>query len=129
MEFTVEAILKATPEQLYSAYLDSDEHSDMTGGEALITEDEDDKFTAWDGYIWGTNLKLRRYDYIKQKWRTSDFRDQQEYSLVEIFFEPQDAQHTLMRIRHSNLRDEDIHYKQGWVDNYFTPMKKYFEAS
>jgi uncharacterized protein YndB with AHSA1/START domain len=30
MEFTVDTIIKASPERIYQAWLDSDEHSDMT---------------------------------------------------------------------------------------------------
>lgn len=126
MEFTVEEIIQTSPERLYNAWLDSDEHSEMTGGDALITDDPEDKFTAWNGYIWGTNLELRPFEYIKQSWRTTDFEDEQDYSTLEIFFEKVD-EGTKVIIKHSGLSENDEKYKQGWIDNYFIPMKKYFE--
>ncbi|MBV6645833.1 MAG: SRPBCC domain-containing protein [Cyclobacteriaceae bacterium] len=126
MEFTVETTIKTSAERLYNAWLDSDEHADMTGGDALITDEEDDKFTAWDGYIWGTTVELKANEYIRQRWRTADFRDLQEDSMVEIFFEEK-GEETVVRIKHSNLMDDDDQYEQGWVDNYFIPMKAYFE--
>ena len=127
MEFTVDTIINASPERIYEAWLDSDEHSDMTGGDALITDDVDDKFSAWDGYIWGTTLELRENEYIKQTWRTQDFEDDQDYSPVEIFFEAVD-EGTKITIKHTDLSDADEKYKQGWIDSYFTPMKEYFEG-
>ena len=99
----------------------------MTGGDALITDDVDDKFSAWDGYIWGTTLELRENEYIKQTWRTQDFEDDQDYSTVEIFFEAVD-EGTKITIKHTDLSDADEKYKQGWIDSYFTPMKEYFEG-
>ncbi len=127
MEFTVETIIKASPEKIYTAWLDTDEHSDMTGGEALITDDEDDKFTAWDGYIWGKNLELKPHEYIKQSWKTSDFDDDQDYSTIEVFFEPVEDG-TKITLKHTGLTYKDEIYKKGWFDNYFIPMKKYFEG-
>ena len=56
MEIELTAIFDSTPNAVYNAFLDSDEHSEMTGGQALITEDEGDKYSAWDGYIWGPYL-------------------------------------------------------------------------
>lgn len=126
MEFTIEDTFNVSPEQLYKAWLDSDDHSDMTGGDALITDEIDDKFTAWDGYIWGKNMELKPCEYIKQSWKTADFEDDQDYSTLEIFFQSEGAG-TKLTIKHSGLRDEDEQYKEGWVDNYFVPMHKFFD--
>ena len=128
MEFTLTFHIDAEPGIIYSAWLDSDKHSDMTGGEALITEDVDDKFTAWDGYIWGKNLQLDTGKYIKQSWRTADFDDDQEYSTLELFFE-EEGGGTKITLKHSDLTYKDEQYKEGWIDNYFNPMKDYFEKS
>ncbi len=125
MEFELQCTLQATPQEVYDAWMDSDKHSDMTGGQALITDDEGDKFSAWDGYIWGGNLELVSGKYIKQSWRTSEFQDDQPHSLVEIFLEAKEDG-CLLRLKHSNLTDADEQYKQGWVDNYFEPMQQYF---
>ncbi len=126
MEFTLTFHIKAPPKRIYTAWLDSDEHSDMTGGDALITEDVDDKFTAWDGYIWGKNLELIPGKYIKQSWKTADFDDDQDYSTLEVTFDEEDDG-TKITLKHSELTYKDEHYKQGWFDNYFNPMKDYFE--
>ena len=128
MEFTIETTIPAPPGKVYLAWLDSDQHSLMTGGSALITEDEGDKYSTWDGYIWGTNMELKPGEYIKQTWRTSEFADDQPHSIVEIYFEEGDEGSTLLKINHSQLTEEDIKYKQGWEDHYFTPMREYFSS-
>jgi activator of HSP90 ATPase len=125
MEFTIEESFPVSAKMLYETWLDSDGHTDMTGGEALITDEEGDPFNAWDGYIWGKNLELKVGEYIKQSWKTSEFDEDQEYSIVEITFKESNGQTTLI-LKHSNLQDKDDHYKQGWLDHYFEPMKVYF---
>ena len=127
MEFMLEIILPATPQRIYEGWLDSGEHTRMTGGEAVISNMEGDNFTAWDGYIWGTNLELRPYDFIKQSWRTSEFEPEQEDSTIEITLEAL-AEGTLMKLYHYNLTQKDHAYKQGWEDHYFTPMLAYFTS-
>ncbi len=128
MEFQLETFIQVPPERIYKAWLDSDQHSDMTGGEALITDDPDDKFTAWNGYIWGENLELQPHSYIKQSWRTTDFDEDQDYSTIEVFFEAE-GDGTKITLKHTGLTYKDDHYKKGWFDNYFIPMKKYFEEN
>jgi activator of HSP90 ATPase len=125
MEFTLTAFFDTTPQNLYNTWLDSDGHTAMTGGAAEITADEGDAFHTWDGYIWGKNLKLVTDHLIQQSWRTSDFKEDQEYSLLEITLEKKDGG-TFLTLRHSQLTAEDEHYVKGWEDHYFSPMKAYF---
>lgn len=125
MEFTLVEIFRVTPKQLFEAWLDSDQHSSMTGGQAFITEDEGDPFNVWDGYIWGKNLELRPYEYIRQSWKSVDFADGQDYSTLEITLE-EIPNGTRLTLRHSDLLESDEHYKQGWIDHYFQPMHAYF---
>jgi uncharacterized protein YndB with AHSA1/START domain len=50
--FEISAIFPASPGQLYTAWLDSAQHSAMTGGAADISAEPGATFTAWDGYIY-----------------------------------------------------------------------------
>ena len=125
MEFTLTAFFKTTPQKLYDSWLDSDGHSAMTGGEAEITSDEGDPFHSWDGYIWGKNLKLEPHSLIRQSWKTSDFEEDQNYSLLEIQLSEKDGG-TELKLIHSHLNEKDDHYIKGWEDHYFKPMKAYF---
>ena len=127
INFEVSAEIAASPQQIYEAWLDSVQHAAMTGGEALVSNKEGDSFKAWDGYIQGKNIELLPGVKIVQHWRTSEFDDSDDDSLLEVMFEArQDG--TIVRIRHSNLPEHGMQYKQGWVDNYFIPMEEYFKG-
>ena len=51
-------IIEATTQEIYSAWLNSQPHTQMTGGEAKCSDKVGASFTAWDGYISGKNLEL-----------------------------------------------------------------------
>jgi uncharacterized protein YndB with AHSA1/START domain len=124
--FSISRVLPATPEQVYEAWLDGDQHSEMTGGGATASATVGASFTAWDGYIEGSNVELVRYTRIVQRWRTLEFLDNAPDSLLEITLEPSNGG-TLITIAHSEIPDgQGDWYKTGWVDNYFDPMDEHF---
>ncbi len=125
--FTMKKVFPVTPERLFHAWLDSDEHAAMTGGEATCGQQMGDTFTAWDGYIFGQNLRLEPNEVIVQSWRTLDFREEDPPSRLEIQFNPSGEGCELTLI-HSEIPDGQPDYEQGWEDHYFTPMRAYFGA-
>jgi activator of HSP90 ATPase len=125
MEFTIKAKIKATAEKIYSAWLNSEGHTKMTGGEALVSDKEGDIFSAWDGYIEGRNIKLEPFSIIIQTWRTSEFEDKDEDSQIELILRENQGV-TEITLIHRNLTESGEQYRQGWIDNYFEPMKTYF---
>jgi uncharacterized protein YndB with AHSA1/START domain len=125
VEFEVSDVIPATPDTVYSAWLDSDEHARMTGDTALVSAVAGEPFEAWGGYIQGRNIELEAGKRILQSWRTSEFEDAEPDSLLEIMFTPEGTG-TRVTIRHTNLPPHGMQYKQGWIDSYFTPMKEYF---
>lgn len=125
INFEVSSVINASQNQIFDAWLDSDQHSAMTGGKAVVTKTPGESFVAWDGYIEGRNIELESGTRILQHWRTSEFEDSDNDSLLEVLLEAHDNG-TVVTIRHSNLPEHGMQYKQGWVDNYFDPMKEYF---
>lgn len=125
IKFEVSDLIPANPEIVYSAWLNSEEHSLMTGGSAQVSNKVGESFEAWDGYIQGKNLELEPQKRILQLWRTSEFEDSEKDSTLEILFEPEGGG-TRVTIRHSDLPQHGIQYQQGWIDSYFIPMKEYF---
>jgi uncharacterized protein YndB with AHSA1/START domain len=128
VEFEVSAIVPASPERIYHAWLKSEEHSRMTGGEAKVSAVVGEAFEAWDGYIQGVNLELDPAQRILQSWRTSEFSEGEPDSRLELIFEAAESG-TRITIRHSQLPEHGMQYQQGWVDSYFTPMQAYFEGT
>ena len=51
INFEISAVIPATPDMIYDAWLNSEEHSQMTGGLAKVSAHIGDTFEAWDGYI------------------------------------------------------------------------------
>ena len=125
MQFTVKATYNTTAEKIYNAWLSSEAHTAMTGGEANITDQVGDKFSAWGEYITGKNLELTPCERILQSWRTNEFKEDEADSLLEILLTEVDGK-TEITLNHSNLPAHGEQYKKGWEDHYFQPMKAYF---
>ena len=86
IQFQVSDVIPASPEKVYKAWLDSKEHEHMTGAYAHITAKVGVSFEAWDGYIQGINLELEPPRRILQSWRTTEFDEKDESSILEILF-------------------------------------------
>ena len=124
--YTLSTVVPASPAEIYRAWLDSVAHSEMTGGEATMSDEVGADVSAWDGYITGRNLELVPGERIVQSWRTTEFDDEFEDSIVTIVLqETEDG--TLLTLQHSNVPDEHKSYEEGgWQSNYFEPMIVYF---
>jgi activator of HSP90 ATPase len=125
MEFTVKTKINATAEEIYSTWMSSEGHTKMTGGEAVISQNIGEAFSAWDGYIEGENVELEPNKRILQSWRTSQFENHEEDSKIEVLLNESGGQ-TELTIIHSNLPESGEHYKKGWEEHYFNPMKEYW---
>ncbi len=120
------ATIPADAKTIYSAWLDSEKHSAFTNSKVKIERKVDSNFIAGDGAITGTNKLLHMNKRIVQTWRSTEFPEESEDSLVEITFEKVDKG-TKVIINHSNLPEgTGKDYRKSWKDNYFKPMKEYF---
>ncbi len=126
-QFTLKVRLAAPPEIIYTAWLDGKKHGEMTGSAATGWPEVGSYFTAWDGYISGNNLELVPFNKILQSWRTTDFKEEEVASLLEIRIEAWGDGSELTLI-HTGIPEGETDYKQGWIDFYFEPMKKYFSG-
>jgi len=123
----LELELSVNPEKLYNDWLDSKAHSSFTGGEAHISNSLNSEFSCWDGYISGRIKELEPAKRILQSWRTSEFKELDEDSILEVLFNNLPTGNTLFILNHWNLSEDDIEkYKSGWVEHYLKPMKDYY---
>lgn len=119
-------VAMTTPETLYKAWLSSEGHTAITGAEAQCEPTEGAAFTAWGGYIQGTNLTLSKPHHIIQSWRTLDFPEDAEDSRVEIVFSAMDVG-TKVHIVHTQIpAGQGKKYEEGWVTHYIEPISTYY---
>jgi uncharacterized protein YndB with AHSA1/START domain len=124
--FTLTTTIPASAEEIYEAWLDSLGHSEMTGGEANMSDQVGAEVSAWDGYISGRNLELVPGERIVQSWRTIEFDDAHEDSVITVVLQ-EIGEGTLLTLEHSNVPDEQRSYEEGgWQSKYFEPMVAYF---
>lgn len=122
----VSAVFPGAPRQLFEAWLDSGQHAAFTGAGAEIDPAVGGQFTAWDGYIQGSNRLLEPFHRIVQGWRTTEFPPGSPDSTLEILFEETDGS-TRITFLHSEIPEgQGEEYRQGWMDFYFEPMRAYF---
>ena len=122
----VSALLPASPQRIYKAWLSEKEHSAMTGGEATVDPKVGGRHTAWDGYIEGTTLELEPFRRIVQSWRSTEFPADAVDSRLEVLLEKVKGG-AQITINHSNIPAGQGHsYESGWVESYFVPMQAYF---
>jgi activator of HSP90 ATPase len=118
--------LNVKAEKLYHDWLDSEAHSKFTGSPAQIDTSLNGKFTAWEGYIFGTNKSFEPFHKITQTWRTTEFSEKEDDSILEVLFESE-GDKTRLILKHGNIPEgQGEDYEQGWKDFYFKPMKKYY---
>jgi activator of HSP90 ATPase len=117
---------KARPHAVYEALMDSKKHSAFSSGKASISRVVGGKIAAYDNYIAGKNVELVPDKKIVQDWRAVDWPEGY-FSRVTFKFTPV-PNGTRLDFIHSHLPDgTEEEFKQGWIDNYWEPMKRYLE--
>jgi activator of HSP90 ATPase len=115
-------LFQLTPHELYEMILDPKKHLEFTGAKAKIDRKVHGKFSVWDGYITGENIKLEKDKKIVQRWTCSDLP---EGYYTEVAFEFKKAKEgTQLIFTQTKVPLEN--YKelvQGWKDYYWKPIK------
>jgi activator of HSP90 ATPase len=127
-KITQTIILKAAPHDVFELIIDSKKHSAFTGDNAVISRNVGGKFKAYGDYITGENLEIVQDKRIVQTWRASDWPDG-IYSQVTFEFEKSGKNTKLNFSQEGVPEDQYAEIKQGWIDFYWTPMKKFLEKT
>ena len=125
VEFEISDLFPASPQAVYDTWLDSEGHAAMTGHPAEASAVVEAEFMAGGGHIHGKNLELVSGKLIRQMWCTQEFDDSGPDSELEITLAPEGTA-TRLTLKHTNLPDHGMRYKQGWMEHYFAPMKTHF---
>jgi activator of HSP90 ATPase len=117
---------KAGPHEVYEALMDSAKHAAFSAGAAEISREVGGGFSAYDGYISGKNLKLISDREIVQSWRAVDWPEG-KFSTVTFILLPI-PEGTRLNFTHADVPDgTEEEFTQGWIDNYWTPLKAMLE--
>jgi activator of HSP90 ATPase len=115
----------ASPQQLYEALLDSKQFTEVSGRPAEINREVGGAFSVFKGHIIGRNLELVPNQRIVQAWRVVTWPEG-AYSIARFDLKPQRSG-TLVIFDHigfpEGLHD---HLAEGWEENYWSLLKKYF---
>jgi len=115
------------PQEVYDALVDPRKHTAFTGAKATGQAKVGAKFTAWDGYITGRHLQLEPGKRLVQEWSTTEWPASVPPSRLEWTFQKK-GDGTEVTMVHSEVPAEQAEsYRQGWIDNYWDPLKQYFE--
>jgi len=119
-------IFNASPHDVYEALMDSKKHAAFSGGKASISRAVGGKISAYDNYITGKNVELVPDKKIVQDWRAVDWP---EGYFSRITFEfTAIPEGTRLDFTHADLPEgTKEEFTQGWIDNYWEPMKVFLE--
>jgi len=120
-------IIPATPSEVYDAFIDAEKHSAFTGSKATCDPRVGGKFTAWDGYISGKNLKLEKGMRIVQEWVTTEWPEKYPPSRLELIFKKVEKGTEILMIHSEVPAEQADEIAQGWIDFYWEPLKEYFK--
>ncbi|MFS8131416.1 MAG: SRPBCC family protein [Candidatus Dojkabacteria bacterium] len=121
--------IKASPHQLYNAFMDAEVHSKFTGASAVIDPKVGGEFKVWDGSLHGKTLELQDDKKIVQEWRSDeDNWPEGVFSTLTLEFNNKFDGTTEIVLTQTGVPEavaKDV--EQGWEDYYWKPLKEYFK--
>ena len=119
-------IFKASPHDVYETLMDSKKHAAFTGGKASISRTVGGSYMAYDNYITGKNIELVPDKKIVQDWRAVDWPEGIFSRITFKFTGVEEG--TRLDFVHADLPEgTEEEFTQGWIDNYWEPMKAFLE--
>lgn len=128
VELVHEVQIDAPIQEVYTAFLNSEQHGEMTNSNVVIKAEEGAQYTAGDGYVHGEILVLVPLRKIKKTWIADeeDWPEGHESQVVFDFHEYDGG--TRLEFRHLNLPKKVApQINEGWFTYYWKPISKYFE--
>lgn len=119
-----EVVIAASPQRVYSALIDGQQFSALTGAPAEISPEAGGVFSCFGGMIVGRNVELITNERIVQAWRVANW-EAGVYSVARFALKAQGAG-TLIVFDHTGFPEGTReHLESGWHANYWEPLKKY----
>jgi uncharacterized protein YndB with AHSA1/START domain len=119
-------IPKVSPKEVYDAFVDPKKHGKFTGSKATGKPVVGGKYTAWDGYIFGTFLELEDGRRVVQEWTTTDWAEGYGASKLELTFTAVPEGTEICMVHSTVPKEQADEIAEGWADFYWNPLKEYF---
>ena len=127
MSIHQEIRFKSSSQGTYAALTKADQFGELSGSPAEIDLRSGGKFSCFGGMITGLTIECVADKRLVQSWRVGNWKPG-VYSIVKFEIEEIGDMDTKLIFDHTGYPDEnEAHFKQGWHDRYWEPMKKYLE--
>jgi len=119
VQHTVE-FKNVSPQELFDIFMDSKKHSQIIGAKVEMSRKEGGKFSAFNGFVTGENLRIVPGRLIVQSWRGNIWNKEDLDSLLILFFE-KTSQGAQIQLVHTGLPPQ---FDERWKELYWEPLKK-----
>jgi activator of HSP90 ATPase len=119
---------KASPEELFAIFTDSEKLSAATGDKASVSAKPGAKWSAFSGMISGRNLAVVPGRMVVQAWRASHWKETDLDSILVVNFSPAKGGGRI-DLTHVGVPQHDHKgVTNGWPQYYWKPWKAYLKA-
>jgi len=117
-------MIDASPEKVWAALTVPVEIDGWGAGTAEMSAAEGEKFSLWNGDIYGKNLEVKAPYYLKQEWYGGPW---QSPSIVEFWLSNEEGK-TKVRLVQNGVPEEEVDdVDNGWDEFYLGAIKEYLE--
>ncbi len=110
---------------LFELYTQAAKHEQVTGSPALITDKLGEPFNLYNGFCFGENIEIKKDKLIVQAWRTEDWPEGLDDSILIIRL-IEVGNNTHLYLTHTDLPEEmaeSLH--KGWEEFYWRKWRTY----
>ena len=121
--------LPASPEVLFEMYIDAEQHSALTGSEAVVSREPGSAFSAFGGALSGRIIATVPGRLVVQTWRSVSFAEDEPDSILVLAFSEAPSGGRIDLV-HTGVADSDYDgVNQGWRKFYWDPWRAFLEAA
>lgn len=122
----VSEVVPAAPDEIFSAWLDTNTHSAFTGETANIEPFVGGSHSAFNGYATGRFVRLEKDHLIAATWRSTEFPDDAADSHIEVTLE-ETVGGTTLTLLHTDIPDGLAEQcRDAWIKYYLVPLRQHF---
>ncbi len=115
------------PSVLYRALTTAREHAAFTQAPASIAARAGGAMRAYGGYITGSFVELRPGRGFVQRWRTTEFPQDAEDSVLEIRLAKEGNGTRLVMLHRNVPLAQAKAYDAGWKEHYWRPLREWLK--